>query len=155
MPEKLTTDLGEITRILDQCSILFLSFSDDPAPYVVPVFFGYEPGRLYLHCAKEGTKLDLMRAHGQVGFSAATQAEIVEGRDACAFSARARSVVGTGVARLVEEEEERRHGLDLIMRHYAARRAGEGFSYRESSLSRTNVIAVDIVRMTGKRIGPA
>jgi nitroimidazol reductase NimA-like FMN-containing flavoprotein (pyridoxamine 5'-phosphate oxidase superfamily) len=149
------TDQREITRVLDQCSTLFLSFHDDPAPYVVPVFFGHEPGRLYVHGGKKGTKIDLMDAHAEVGFSAATTAQIVEGKDACAFTARASSVAGTGVARLVEEEEERLHGLNLIMSHYAPGGTAEGFSYRDASLSRTSVIAVDIMTVTAKRIGPA
>jgi len=149
------TDQKEITRVLGACSTLFLSFQDDPAPYVVPMFFGHEQGRLYVHCAQRGTKLTLMGAHAQVGFSAATAAEVIAGKDACAFTARANSVAGTGVARLVEDEEERRHGLDLIMRHYAPGGTQGGFSYRESSLARTSVIAVDIVRATAKRIGPA
>ncbi|HTP57721.1 MAG TPA: pyridoxamine 5'-phosphate oxidase family protein [Spirochaetia bacterium] len=155
LPEKLVTDQEEITRVLDACTTVFLSFRDDPAPYVVPLFFGHEPGRLYMHCSIRGTKLALMSAHAQVGFSAATPARIVEGKDACAFTAIANSVAGTGVARLVEEEEERRHALDLIMSHYAPGRAKGGFSYREEALSRTSVIAVDVVRATAKRIGPA
>ncbi len=153
MPERIVTDPIEITRVLDQCSTLFLSFHNDPAPYVIPVFFGHEPGRLYVHCAKKGTKLDLLGARAHVGFSAATTEQIIEGKDACAFTARAESVAGTGVARVVEDDEERRHGLNLIMHHYAG--SGQAFSYREASLSRTHVIAVDIAQMTAKRIGPA
>jgi len=155
LPEKMVTDSHEIAGILDECSTVFLSFQSDPAPYVVPLFFGHEPGRLYMHCGKKGAKIDLMRANAQVGFSAATTVRIVEGKVACAFSARARSVAGMGRARIVEDEGERRHGLDLIMRHYASPETDAGFSYREESLSRTNVIAVDILRMTAKRIGPA
>jgi uncharacterized protein len=149
------TDPGDITRILEQCAIVFLSFTDAPAPYVIPLFFGHQPGRLYVHGAKTGTKIDLMRAHAQVGFSAATVAQIVEGREACDFTAHAQSVAGKGIARLVEDEEERLHGLDLIMRHYAGDGAAADFTYKPASLSRTAVIAVDIQTITAKSIGPA
>jgi nitroimidazol reductase NimA-like FMN-containing flavoprotein (pyridoxamine 5'-phosphate oxidase superfamily) len=148
------TDPTEITRILEQCAVVHVSFIDSPAPYVVPLFFGHQPGRLYMHGAKTGTKIDLLRAHAHVGFSAAAEAQIVSGSDACAFTAHGQSVTGKGIARLVEDEEERLHGLDLIMQHYARHGAAAGFTYRESSLSRTAVIAVDIQTMTAKRIGP-
>ncbi len=150
--ERNVTDIEEITRILDQCTVIFLSFHDTPSPYVVPLFFGHEPGRLYLHSAAAGTKLDLLRADPRVGFSAVAAAQIVEGKTACGFTARAQSVAGAGTARIVADETEKRHGLDLIMRHYAPRSAAEGFSYKPASLSRTVVMAVEIQVMTAKKI---
>jgi uncharacterized protein len=149
--DKSVTDVEEITRILDQCTVVFLSFNDAPAPYVVPLFFGHEPGRLYVHCAPVGTKINLLRADPRVGFSAVAAAQIVEGEGACDFTARAQSIAGAGTARIVDVETERLHGLSLIMRHYRPR-SGRSFSYKPASLSRTAVIAVEIQAMTAKRL---
>ena len=152
--ERLVVDSETIATILDQCVVLFLAFHDETAPYVVPLFFGHEPGRLFVHCAATGTKLDLLRVDPRVGFSAATAAAIVEGKAACDFTTRAQSVAGTGIARIVETEDEKKHGLDLIMRHYAAGRAGQvSWIYQPVTLARTVLIAVEIQSMTGKRIG--
>ncbi len=150
---KLLTDPGEITRILGRSTVVFLAFHDNPAPYVVPMFFGFEEGRLYLHSAPAGTKIDLLRADPRVGFTAVCEVKIVEGKTACDFTASAESIAGSGTARIIENEKERLHGMDLIMRHYAAHSPAEGFSYRSGSLSRTAVMAIDIHEMTGRRIG--
>ncbi|HVP18994.1 MAG TPA: pyridoxamine 5'-phosphate oxidase family protein [Spirochaetia bacterium] len=147
--ERQVTDPKEIQGILAESPVVSLAIHDEPAPYVVPLFFGHEDGRLYVHSALSGTKIRLLHADPRVGFTAWTPAEIVEGGDACSFSARARSVAGTGVARIVEDEKERMHGLDLIMRHSTGREAG--FAYDRASVSRTLVIAVDIVAILGKR----
>jgi hypothetical protein len=150
--QRLVVDPEEVTRILAQCTVLFLSFHDEPAPYVVPLFFGYEPGRLYVHCAATGTKLDLLHADPRVGFSAVASAEIIESEAACDFTARAQSVIGSGIARIVEAEDERKHGLNLIMRHYTTDGGQDVLNYRPITLSRTVLIAVEIQSMTGKRI---
>jgi len=62
------------------------------------------------------------------------------------------SVVGTGRARIVDEEEERRRGLDAIMRHYPAAGASPPV-YRAESLARTCVIAIHIDTLHGKSVG--
>jgi uncharacterized protein len=146
--ERQVADLDEIQRILEDSQVVHLAMHDEPAPYVVPLFFGHEAGRLYVHSAVSGTKIRLLRADSRVGFSAATRPGIVEGESACSFTARARSITGTGIARIVDEESERLHGLDLIMRHYTG--GDRGFTYDPASLSRTLVIAIDIVAILGK-----
>jgi len=150
---ELVTDPEGIMEILGRSAVVFLAIHDEPAPYIVPVFFGYTEGRLYVHSAQAGTKIELLRTNPRVGFTAVSGATIVEGKTACDFTASTESVAGNGTARIVEDEGERLRGLDLIMRHYAAHGPAEGFSYRPASLSRTCVIAIDIHRMTGKRIG--
>jgi hypothetical protein len=138
-----------IREILEAAPVLYLAIRDDPAPYVIPVCFGFEKGTIYFHSAVAGTKVDLLRADPRVGFSAHAGFEVKAGRAACDFAARALSVTGTGVARIVEEEKERIRGLDLIMRHYSS----PAPSYSPSTLARTLVIAVDIRAIRGKRIG--
>lgn len=111
------TEPGELDAILSEAKLLFLALADTPAPYVLPVCFGVVDGILYVHGAREGAKIDLLTAHASVGFSAATEMSVVAGNAACGFSCTGRSIVGTGTARIVEDDEERRRGLDAIMRH--------------------------------------
>ncbi len=116
------SDPAEIEDILRDAKLLFLAIADEPAPYVLPVCFGFDQGVLYVHSAKEGTKIDLLRAHPVVGFSASTDVTVIPGASACDCTCTGRSVVGTGTARVVEDGEERLRGLDAIMRHPRARR---------------------------------
>jgi hypothetical protein len=73
--------------------------------------------------------------------------EIVRSGDHC--NMRYRSVIGFGNASFVEDPEDKRNSLDLIMRHYHQ----EPFSYPEDTLKRTAIIKVEIEEMTGKAYG--
>jgi nitroimidazol reductase NimA-like FMN-containing flavoprotein (pyridoxamine 5'-phosphate oxidase superfamily) len=145
-------DRAALDDILQSARILFLALRGQPAPYVLPVCFGLDSETLYVHSALVGTKIDLLRSHPVVGFSACTDMTVTPGAAACDFTSAARSVVGTGRARIVESEEERIRGLDSIMRHYTDGPFGRS-SYRRDALSRTCVIAVRIDTLTGKDTG--
>ena len=144
-------DPAAIERIFHDATLLFLALADEPAPYVIPVCFGRVGDTLYVHSAREGRKIEGLQSRPHVGFSASTNIKVKHGERACDFSCAARSVVGTATARIVEDEAERRRGLDAIMRHYA----GEGAptDYRDSSLARTCVIALDLLDVCAKRVG--
>ncbi len=153
-PEKEITDREELDKIIQTAEVLFLALRDEPAPYVFPVCFGGDSGTLYVHSALVGTKIELLRSRPIVGFSACTTMTITPGRTPCDFSAAARSVVGTGRARIVEDEEERLRGLDSILRHYDAGAGAAGKSaYRPGSLARTCVIAIHVDTLHGKTTG--
>jgi uncharacterized protein len=157
--ERELADPSELDRILQSAQVLFLAFPDQPAPYVVPVCFGYENGVIYVHSAKAGAKLDLISREPMVGFSATTEMHVIAGDTPCSFSAQAESVVGTGRAEILTGETGRRRGLDLIMRHYDVRGGsakdpdGPRPAYETAPLTRTCVIAIRVHTMRGKRIG--
>jgi hypothetical protein len=150
--EKEVVDRVAMDTILASARILFLAIPDEPAPYVLPVCFGIDHDTLYVHSARVGRKIELLQRHPIVGFSACTEMEIIAGDSACDFTSTAQSVIGTGRVRIVEREEERRRGLDSIMRHYAEAILEHPF-YRPGSLSRTCVLALEIATMRGKNTG--
>ena len=121
----------------------------------MPLCFGRDEETLYVHSAREGTKIELLKANPLVGFCASTTMTVVPGATACAWGSRSSSVAGTAEGRIVESDEERRRGLDAIMRHYAgAGGAPQGAAvYAEGPLSRTCIIAFRIVTRRGKRTG--
>ena len=57
------TNIIEILQIIEKAKVLHLALFDADYPYIVPLHYGYEytEGILifYMHCAKEGHKLDL------------------------------------------------------------------------------------------------
>lgn len=142
------TDRAELEGVLAKAEVLFLALHDEPAPYVVPLNFAYAEGALWFHGAREGAKLDLIRRDPRVGFSAVADARIVPGAAACDFTASGASVVGRGTARIVTEPEERRRGLDALMRRHGMERA----AYRAESLARTCVVRLDVEELRGKRL---
>lgn len=151
--EREITDPALLSELLEKATILFLALQDSPAPYVVPVCFGHENGTLYVHSAVAGTKIELLRANPLMGFSACTDMTLIPGEAACDFTSRAHSVIGTGRGRIVESDEERAHGLDVIMRHYSTGPVSAAPIYRPDSLARTCIFAISILSLRGKRTG--
>jgi len=140
----------EIVEIIRKAPVCRLGLCRDNVPYVVPLNFGYRDGCLFLHCAKEGRKMDMIRANPRVCFEIDTDVEVVRAEQPCDWGMRFSSVIGFGTASVLEDPEERKQGLDAIMDHYGCQPAQP---YPESYLKHTAVIRVEVEEMTGKRSG--
>lgn len=135
----------ECEALLHRAQVLRLGLVDAAGPYVVPVNFGYEAGRIYVHGPAAGRRIDAVREGGVVCFEV-DEGEVVAGDAPCSFTSRFRSVIGYGSARLLQGDEEKRHGLDVIMRHYGS--SGEGIP--DAKLRITSVMEVEIDSLDGK-----
>lgn len=140
------TDIEAIESIIKTGTVCNLGLADDGEAYVVPVFYGYERGSLYFHSAIEGKKLDILRKHNRVAFEISTDIELLPSDVACKFTARFRSVMGTGNACILTSDEEKVRGLKLIMEQYGH----SDPDFPEAALKATCVIRVDIETLTGK-----
>ncbi|MBA4422454.1 MAG: pyridoxamine 5'-phosphate oxidase family protein [Syntrophus sp. (in: bacteria)] len=146
--EREIRDQAEILAIMNEALVCRLGLSDDGTPYVVPMNFGLGEGCLYLHCAGEGRKLDIIRKNNKVCFEMDMLREIKQYPTTCGWGARYESVIGFGRAVLVENPDEKKIALDRIMEHYGAHAP---FSYTDDILDKTTVIRIDIESVTGKR----
>lgn len=118
-------DWNEIRSIIDECKVIRLAMLDaEGLPYIIPLNFGVEYTSegctLYCHCAREGRKLELLRADGRVAFEMDCRGELVRSESACTHSYYYASVIGAGRVELLEGEEKAR-GLSALMRHLAGR----------------------------------
>jgi nitroimidazol reductase NimA-like FMN-containing flavoprotein (pyridoxamine 5'-phosphate oxidase superfamily) len=104
---------------------------------------------LYFHSAPRGRKLDILRKNNAVCCEFDVDQEVVQAEDACAWSVRYRCVIAFGRAFAVEDLEEKRQALDVIVAHYG----GRPRAYPEATLRRTTVVKVEIQSMTGKISG--
>ncbi len=147
--EKEITNPAELEEVLHSARTLVLGIEDEGAPYLVPLFFGPAGDRLYVHSGPAGTKMALLARRPRVSFTAAEEAVILPGKTSCDFTARSRSVVGYGTARVVTEESERVLGLDAIMRHYSP----QPTSFDPAVTAKTVVLAIDIEELRGRRTG--
>lgn len=149
------TDMAEVEGVLRSAGVLHLALNAADAPYVLPLSYGVEPGKIYFHCAKEGLKLDLIRACDKVGFSVEADVRLKEPAESgvpgepCEYGVRFKSVIGTGTARIVEDPEEKVHGLQLVMDHYAP---GD-WRFSEHKLAITAVVCIEIATLSGKKSG--
>jgi nitroimidazol reductase NimA-like FMN-containing flavoprotein (pyridoxamine 5'-phosphate oxidase superfamily) len=148
--EKAITDPNELEKIIRAGRVCRLALAAAPAPYIVPLNFGYQAGALYFHSAPEGRKIDLLRQQPQAGFEISLDLGLVEGNQACNWSARYRSVLGHGRVEFIAGEEEKRRALDLIMAQYAP---GE-FNYPAAAIRKTTIFRLVIDHLSGKQSTP-
>jgi hypothetical protein len=143
------TDRAAIEAILRRATVCRIGLVGKDGPYVVPMSFGYDAGRLYLHSARDGRKLDLVREDPRVCFEVDLDCEVVKRERPCEWTLRYRSVIGFGRAVLVEDPEEKRRGLEVILRHHG----GDPSALPERSLDGVSLIRIEIREMTGKQSG--
>ncbi len=122
-------DKNEITDIIHSCSCCRLGFydKDQDEIYIVPLSFGYEETNgqriFYFHGAKVGRKVELLKASPKVGFELDTDHELVRGTAACNHSMKYKSIIGTGIAKIIENDDEKRHALLAIMQQQTGQSA--------------------------------
>ncbi|MEK6793616.1 MAG: pyridoxamine 5'-phosphate oxidase family protein [Spirochaetota bacterium] len=145
--EREITDTAEIESILKSAEVATLALIDGDTPYALPLNFGYRERTLFIHCALEGRKIDMLRRHPSVAFSVFDNYAVIRGETACHWGVRYRSVLGTGRVRFITDAAEKKRALDILMSKFT-----EGpFVYDEKQMSRTCTFAVDIATMSGKQ----
>ena len=144
-----SSELNEIFREADVCRIALI---DGNVPYIVAMNFGYseQDNSIYFHSAKEGRKLDLISKNNNACFQIDTAHELLESDIACNFSMNYKSIVGTGIISIVEDEQERKRGLNVIMEHYTGK---DNFVFDDEILNMTCILKLEIEEMTGKKKG--
>ncbi len=136
-----------IETIIRACRVLRLGMVDKNRPYVVPLNFGYQGGCLYVHSAREGRKITLIRENPNVCFELDVLESIIQGSQPCKWGAQYKSVIGQGTAVILENFQEKKHGLAAIMAHYSDQK----FEFPDKALEQTTVVRIDIREMTGKQ----
>ncbi len=142
------TNIDRIEEIIEKAPICRLGLVDDDEPYIIPVCFGYERGALYFHGNLKGRKAELIKKNNKVCFEVDIDVKLEKSKDPCDWLMKGKSVVGIGRASILEDDQEKRYALRLIMRHYS-----EGnFDFLESALASVLVVRIDISSLTGKEI---
>ena len=145
------TRIEDILSIVDRAKVLRLGLFDDNFPYIVPLHFGYEyaEGKLifYMHSAKEGHKLDLIRRNQNVCIELDCDTEIIPGGDIpCSYSSSFASLIGRGLAEIVDDEQEKVRGLYLLMKN----QTGREFEITTQMASAVAVIKVMVCDFSAK-----
>ena len=137
----------ESRKILEQCTAGVLAVAgDDDYPYAVPVSYVYREGRLYVHSALTGHKIDGLKRNPRVSFCIVAQDEIVPQKFTTCF----RSVIVFGKARIVEDEQECRQILRWLGAKYAPGQEENCEEEIRQQIARTAVIEITAEHITGK-----
>lgn len=148
--DKEITDKKEIEAIIERATVCRIGLSEDNLPYVIPVNFGFKDNNIYFHSAPMGKKIDILKKNNNVCFEIDIDHEIIISDDKCNSSMKYRSVIGYGKAVIVDDLNEKREALNIIMNHYTSK---DLYEYNERLLKRMAIIKIEIDSMTGKKSG--
>jgi uncharacterized protein len=123
--------------------------SSNNQPYTVPMCFGYEDKIIYLHCAKQGKKVDWLKSNPRVCVEFDIDVELVKSEHACNFDMKYRSVIGLGRVSFINENELKRKALDIMLKKYA----GKSLKIPDKSLDNVTLIKIILDKITGKISG--
>ena len=145
--DKEITDEAQIREILERGKVCRVAFFDEGHPYMVPLCFGFDGKALYFHGFNGGKKMECLRKNPKVCFEVDEDIEVVQDPDPCEWTMKYRSVVGFGTATILEGMEEKRAGLNQVVRQYA----GRELPFPDQAMATIAVVRIGIDSMTGRR----
>lgn len=146
--DKLIDDRSEIVDIISSNTICRIALSDGSNPYLVPLNYGYRNNKLYMHAAKEGRKLDIIKINNKVCFEITDSVEVVSAEKACSFSSKYRCVIGFGRVNLLTDARKKIEALNVIM---AQQTKKDSWDFIESQVAKVIILEIEIDSMTGKK----
>lgn len=108
--------MEENIRILENGKVAVWAVSgDDNYPYAVPINYVYLDGNIYIHCAKQGHKLDAIIRNPKCSLCIIDKDDVVPEE----FTSYFRSVIAFGSAMIIDDEAEKLHALNLLSEKYS------------------------------------
>ena len=145
-------DKQRIESIILHCDACFVGITDlEGNPYVVPMNFAYRDGIIYLHSGPEGGKVAMAERHPRICITFCEGHELVymHRQVACSYSMKSRSVMCHGNVRFIEDMDEKRRILDIIMQQYTS----DEFKYSEPAVRNVKVWEVKVEKMSCRSFG--
>lgn len=145
-------DKERIEEVISKSDICFVGMVDtENTPYVIPMNFGYQDGVIYLHSGPEGRAINILNRNNQVCITFSIDHELVfqHPKVACSYRMKAKSVICNGKVNFIEELDDKRKALDIIMRHYS----GREFQYSEPAVKNVKIWEVPLDQVSAKEYG--
>lgn len=145
------TEEQKLREIMDKCKVCRLAMQDEEGLYLVPLNYGYvfenDVLTLYFHSAKEGRKVRALQKNPNVCFEMDCEHALIEAKIPCEYGYEYACVMGNGKATILEDSEEKRVALSMLMRH----QTGKMFEISEQRADSVAVIKVVAKSYSGKR----
>lgn len=160
----------ECVSILEAATSGTLAVSgDDGYPYAVPLSYVYvrgdvtgekgatsernatsesDYGTIYFHCASVGHKIDAIKRSDKVSFCVIGQDKVIP----LEYTTLFKSVIAFGRIRIIEDESEKRHTIEVLAKRYAPDDSAE---HRNAEIERDYaglcMLEMKIEHITGKQ----
>lgn len=136
----------EALIILDKGEYGTLSLSSAAGePYGIPVNYCSLDGKVYLHCAMDGYKIDLLAENPRASFCVVGDTEVLPG----SFGSKYESCIVSGVAAEALGVEKQK-ALEGLIFKYSGEYVPEGMKYIEKLSGVTRVFGISIDSISGK-----
>jgi len=137
----------DIDEIIQSCLVCHIGMSQDDRPYVLPFSFGYVDGRIYIHTAEDGAKIDHFTTNPDVAFCFESNVALAASSEPpCKWSFKYQSVAGQGSIAEVTTQEERIRALETIVSHYGP----SDHVFSAEDLKKLRVWRIEIQSISGK-----
>ncbi len=146
--DKEITNQSDLEDILQKAQVCRLGLLDGDLPYIIPVYFGYHKKHIYIHSAKEGKKIDLIKKNPIICFEVELDHKIIDTGIPCNWSTSYKSIIGYGKASLITDIEEKKQSLRILIDHYSP---GTVYDFSSKMVNSVAVIKIRIDYMTGKQ----
>ena len=143
-------DIDKILEILEKSKVVHIGMVDGDEPYVVPMNYGYtyenEKLTIWLHGATTGRKLDIIRKNPKVFFEMECDLVPFDGDVACKYGLSYSSLMGKGIATIIENSEEKQKALSILMKT----QVDIDFEFNEKLASVVGIIKIEVSEFTAK-----
>ncbi|MFX1275968.1 MAG: pyridoxamine 5'-phosphate oxidase family protein [Promethearchaeota archaeon] len=146
--EKEIVDKELLEKIIRRAKVCRIAMSLNEIPYVIPVNYGYKDNYLYIHSAREGKKLDILKQNNNVCVEMEIINEIIKADQPCKWSMKYQSMIGFGKAEIIDNIEEKIEALNILMDHYSP---GQVHKFQERLIEKIVIIKIHLENITGKQ----
>lgn len=145
------TDRDALLKTIQGMDVIRLAFNDEGKIYIVPLNFGMaeENGGLvlYMHGAKAGRKIDLIKRNGYAAFEMDGNHELVNNEVGCDHTFLFDSIIGDGKIEVLEDFDAKKAGLKVIMKGLTGR---DDFPMPDKMIDATAVFRLTVDEICGK-----
>jgi nitroimidazol reductase NimA-like FMN-containing flavoprotein (pyridoxamine 5'-phosphate oxidase superfamily) len=156
--DRQVNDEAWIVALLKRAPVGVLATVQEDQPYLNPNLFVYDETRhaIYMHSARIGRTHDNLEQGEQetkVCFSASEMGRLLPASEALEMSVEFNSVIVFGRARIVEDAEEARRMLQMLLdKYFSHLKSGQDYRpIQPEELKRTAVYCIQIETWSGKR----
>ena len=146
------TEITEIKQILNEIKVARLGMFDGKQVYVVPLNHGYEMEEekiiFYLHCAKVGRKVEILKENPNVCIELDGRHELMTAEAPCDHSYYYASLIGNGEVQFVDDFAEKAHALEVVMKHQTGKTQ---WQFDEKWVNAVCVIKIELTDYTVKQ----
>ena len=121
--------------------------SADGIPYGLPISYAYKEGAIYMHCAAaDGLKISNIKSNPNVSFTVVGNTKLLPDK----FGTLYESVICFGTVKIIEDNLEKREGIEAILHKYSADYIESGMKFIDGAINRIYVLKFTISEISGK-----